>query len=428
MKAQLLSRRTFLRGSGVAMALPLLDAMLPGISATGGGAAAPAPRRFVAVHNALSFHAPYLIPRETGRNYTLTPYLRVLEAHRDQLTVFSGLSHTDVAGGHVTDLCFLTGAVHPTRPSFRNTISLDQMAAERLRFPTRIRSLTLSSGGGGPPSLSWSRSGVAVPPDLFPSQVFARLFLDGSQQQRQDQIRRLRAGQSIMDTVSDHARRVQREVGKNDQERLDEYFSSVREVEQSLGRDAEWAVRPKPRVNVPPPSDITVGTDTIGRSRLMYDLMHLALQTDSTRVITLKVGGLSTLVPVAGTTIDWHGLSHHARDPEKLTQLQLIETEHMKAFNDFLTKLKNTREEGQTLLDRTMCLIGSSMGNASSHDNRNLPIVLVGGGFRHGSHLAFDQTNNMPLCNLFLTLGQRLGLEINAFGTSTGTLRGLEVG
>ena len=384
------------------------------------------PRRFVAVHNALSFHAPFLVPTAAGRNYTLTPYLRLLEAHRDQLTVFSGLSHTDVGGGHQADLCFLTGTVHPTSPTFRNTISLDQLAAQRLRFPTRIPSLTLSSGGGGPPSLSWSRSGVSVPPDLFPSRVFARLFLDGTAQQKEVQVRRLRAGQSIMDTVNGQAQRMQTDLGKNDRDRLDEYFSSVREVEQSMVRNAEWAQRPRPRVNVAPPTDISSGTDTIGRSRLMYDLMHLALQTDSTRIITLKVGGLSSIVPVAGTTTDWHGLSHHGRDPEKITQLQLIEADHLRAFNDFLAKLKNTREEEQTLLDRTMCLIGSSMGNASSHDNRNLPILLAGGGFRHGSHLAFDQKNNMPLCNLFLTLGQRLGLEINSFGTSTGTLRGLE--
>jgi Protein of unknown function (DUF1552) len=397
--------------------------MLPTIAT---GSQPPAPRRFVAVHNALSFHSPFLVPTQAGRDFTLTPYLRLLEAQRDHLTVFSGLSHAEVSGGHVADLVFLTGAVHPTSPTFRNTVSLDQMAAQRLRFPTRIPSLTLSSGGGGPPSLSWSRSGVSVPPDLYPSRVFARLFLDGSPQQRADQVRRLRAGQSIMDTVNGQARRMQTDLGKNDRDRLDEYFSSVRELEQNMARNVEWAQRPRPRVDAAPPTDISSGSDTIGRSRLMYDLMHLALQTDSTRLITLKVGGLSTIIPVPGTTIDWHGLSHHGRDPEKITMLQLIEAEHIKAFNDFLIKLRNTREEGQTLLDRTMCLLGSSMGNASSHDNRNLPILLAGGGFRHGSHLAFDQRNNTPLCNLFLTLGQRLGLEINSFGTSTGTLRGLD--
>jgi hypothetical protein len=407
------------------LALPLLDAMLPRFVT--GAQAAPAPRRFVAVHNALSFHAPLLVPQQAGRDYALTPYLQLLEAHRDQFTIFSGLSHTEVSGGHTCDLVFLTGATHPTSPAFRNTVSLDQMAAQRLRLPTRIPSLTLSSGGGGPPSLSWSRSGVSVPPDQYPSRVFARLFLDGTAQERELQVRRLRAGQSIMDTVNEHARRLQSEVGRGDREKLDEYFSSVREVEQSMGRNAEWAQRPRPRVNVPQPADIASPSDTIGRSRLMYDLMHLALQTDSTRLITFKVGSLVTLVPIPGVTTDWHGLSHHGRDPEKIAQLRLIETEHLRAFNDFLGKLKNTREQGETLLDRTMCLIGSSMGNASSHDNRNLPILLAGGGFRHGAHLAFDQRNNMPLCNLFLTIGQRLGLEINSFGTSTGTLRGLEV-
>ncbi len=229
-----------------------------------------------------------------------------------------------------------------------------------------------------------------------------------------------------MDTVSEHARRMQTDLGKNDREKLDDYFTSVRELEQRLVRGQEWTKQAKPKVAVQPPKDIQLPADTINRARLMYDLIHLALQTDSTRVITLFVTGITAVPLVEGVTSDWHNLSHHGKDPDKIAQLRLVETAHMQALRDLLAKLKATKEDDETLLDRTMVLFGSNLGNASSHDTRNMPILLAGGGFKHGAHLAFDRSNNTPLCNVYVSMLQRLGLEFDSFASSTGTIRGLE--
>jgi hypothetical protein len=330
-----------------------------------------------------------------------------------------------VDGGHSSEASFLTAAPHPGSSSFRNAISFDQMIAERLRPDTRFASLTLSTGNRT--SLSWSRTGVRIPADEKPSQVFARLFLDGSPEEVRSQVRKLRDGQSVMDTVRDDAKRMQAELGQNDRDKLDEYFNSVRELEQRLVRGEEWVKKAKPKAPGAAPRDIANPADTIGRTRLMYDLIHLAIQTDSTRIITLFIAGMPSVPPINGVTADWHNLSHHGKDPAKIAQLRLIETEHMKALHDLLVKLQGVKEENETLLDRTMVLFGANMGNASSHDTKNLPILLAGGGFRHAGHLAFDQNNNAPLCNLFVSMGQRLGLEMSLFASSAGTLKGLEM-
>ena len=362
-------------------------------------------------------------PRRRG-DYIPTPYLEIFGSLRNELTVFSGLSHPDVNRDHGTEASFLTAAPHPETSGFKNTISLDQFAAERIGNLTRIPSLTLNTGANG---LSWTRSGVRIPADSQPSKVFARLFLDGTAQDVNAQVRRLRDGQSIMDTVQGHARTLQRSLGHRDREKLDEYLTSVREVELRLARGQEWAKTPKPRVTVTPPRDIPSAADVVGRTQLMYDLIHLALQTDSTRLITLMISAISAVPPIEGVSIDWHNLSHHGKDPSKIEQLALIEKEELRLFRDLLAKLQATSEPGATLLDRTMVLFGSNLGNASSHDARNLPILLAGGGFKHGQHLALDSNKNQPLANVFVSMLQRLGLEVDSFATSTGTVRGLEL-
>jgi hypothetical protein len=264
---------------------------------------------------------------------------------------------------------------------------------------------------------------VRVFSDSKPSKVFERLFLGGGGNSG----RQLRDGQSIMDLVGDQARQMQREVGSNDREKLDEYFTSVRELEQRLVRGQEWLRKPKPKVDVPPLQDITDNADLTGQVRLMLDLMHLALKTDSTRLITFMVSGTGNGVPkIPGVSADWHNLSHHGQDPAKIEQLKLIEMMEFEALRDFLVKLKTTQEEDRTLLDRTMVLFGSHLGNASSHNTRNLPMVLAGGGFRHGQHLAFDREKNTPACNLYVSMLQRMGIELDSFGSSSGTLSGLE--
>jgi hypothetical protein len=414
----ILNRRTFLKAAGVSLALPWLDALAPAQQA------AP-PRRMVCICTPLGLHPAHFFPERAGRDYALTPYLEVLREFRNDFTVVSGLAHPEVGPSHDSIFSFLTAAPHPERRAgFRNSISLDQFAAARIGGETRFASLALSAEGF---SLSWTQSGAIVPSDSLPSVVFRRLFLEGRPDEVEAQVRRLRDGRSILDAVGAQAKGLQPQLGAADRDKLDEYFSSVRELERGLAKAQEWSNRPRPRVNVPPPQDITSPADLIGRSRLMFYLIHLAVQTDSTRLITLLLLGTSLVPPITGVSLGHHDLSHHGQDPGKIAQLRLIEVEKLRTFRSFLEKLKDTREQGATLLDRTMVFFSSNLGNASSHSTRNLPVLLAGGGFRHGQHLAFDAAQTTPLSNLYVTLLQRLGIDADRFGSSTGTLRGLEM-
>lgn len=382
-------------------------------------AAAQPPRRMICINTTLGLHTPNLFPEKTGRDYALTPYLEAIKDHRNDFTVFSGLSHPEVDGGHPAELCYLTSAPHPRADNFKNTISLDQFAIEKLVPDTRFGSLTLASSSSR--GLSFTRSGVPIPADERPSRVFRAMFVDGTPTEVNAQVQRLRQGQSIMDTVNAEAKGFARGLGQSDRDKLDEYFTSVREVEQRLVKAQDWARRPKPKVDAKPPTDINSSVEVPARVRLMVDLMHLALQTDSTRFITFALNGLNAVPVIAGVTQDWHNLSHHGQDPTKLAELKVVEVEQMRLFGELLGKLKSTHEEGGTLLDRTIVMFGSNLGNASSHDNKNLPIIVAGGGFRHGQHLAFDPRKNPPLCNLYVQFLRRLGADVNAFGSSNGT-------
>jgi hypothetical protein len=416
-----MNRRHFLRAAGVSLALPWLDA-LPGFGTTA-PAAAP-PRRMVCVCTPLGLHPPYFFPQQAGRDYRLTPYLEPLRELRNDFTVISGLAHPEVGPSHDSLFSFLTAAPHPERRAgFRNRISVDQFAAAHLGGETRFPSLVLSCEGF---SLSWTQSGALVPSDTSPARVFARLFLEGRPDEVAAQVRRLQDGRSILDAVGTQARQIQRGLGPADRDRLDEYFSSVRELERGLARSEAWSRRPRPRVNARPPQDIHNPADLIGRARLMFDLIHLALQTDSTRLVTLLLLGTSLVPPIRGVSLGHHDLSHHGQDPNKIAQLRTVELEKMRAFRDFLARLRGTREQGATLLDRTTVFFSSNLGNASSHSTRNLPVLLAGGGFRHGNHLAFNPNNPPPLSNLYVSMLRRLGVPAERFGSSTGTLTGLE--
>jgi hypothetical protein len=412
-----ISRRTFLRSAGVTLALPFLEAT------TSAAPAAKIPRRMVCICTPLGVHPSNFFPEKPGKDYASTPYLDVLKDFRTDSTVISGLSHPDVGSSHDSIYSFLTAAPHPEqRAGFKNSISLDQFAADHIGGETRFASLPLSCEGF---SLSWTRSGAIVPSDSWPSSVFARLFLEGRPDEVQAQTRRLRDGQSILDTVREQSKSMEKGLGVNDKEKLDEYYTSVRELEQRLARAEEWSKKPKPKVDAKPPQNIASSADIVGRARLMFDLIHLALQTDSTRLITLMLLGTSLVPPVAGVSLGHHDLSHHGQDPKKIDQLKAVEIEKMKTFRDFLQKLKDTKEEGETLLDRTSVFFSSNLGNASNHSTKNLPVLLAGGGFKHGQHLAFDPAKPPPLSNLFVSMLQRTGIEVDRFGSSTGTLTGL---
>jgi hypothetical protein len=421
MNTKRLDRRTFLRASGIAMGLPLMESMLPG-SLRAEAANQPDVRRMLAICAPLGMHTPLLFPEKTGRDYEATPYLEPLQSMRDKFTIMSGLMHPDVDGGHAAEKSFLTGAAHPGQPSFRNSISVDQYAAERMGHLTRVPSLTLSANHTG---LSYTRSGVQIPSETSPAKLFAKLFLEGNAEEKAAQMRRIEDGQSIMDLVREQTRGVSRKVGREDNETLEQYLTSVRELEERLVMQEKWAKLPKPKVEQKAPDDIEDRGDFVGSMALMYDLIFLAFRTDSTRLVTFCGAGGNYVPTLAGVDEDWHNLSHHGKDEKKIEQLAKIELEEMKLFAKFMQKLDEVKEGGHSLLDQTAIFSGSNLGNASSHNNSNLPVIAAGGRFKHGQHLAFDPEKAPPLCNLFVSYLQHLGIEADRFSSGTGTLSGI---
>ena len=420
-----LDRRSFLRGSGVTVALPLLHAMTPAFGRTTDSPASP--KRFVAMNASLGFHAPYLFPDKAGKQYVPTPYLEELKDHLKDFTLFSGLSHPSQNGnnGHASELTWLTSAQRPGLAGFKNTISLDQLIARQIGAATRFPSLTLGTRGQ---SLSWTANGVALPVETSPSKLYQQLFVQGTRQEIADQVQQLEKGKSVLDVVQGDARTLERDLGHRDREKLEEYLGSIRDLEVRLEQNKEWARKPKPRVDYPAPRDVTDKVDILARQRLMYDMIALALQTDSCRSITFSLGAMNAVPSnIPGVKTDWHNLSHHGKDEDKIEELEIIEKSEFRLFGEFLTKLKSVKENGKHLLDHTSVLFGSNLGNASSHSTTNLPIIVAGGGFRRGSCVAHDAKDNTPLCNLFVPLAQRMGVEIEKFGSSTkDTIRGLE--
>ncbi|WP_256200108.1 DUF1552 domain-containing protein [Verrucomicrobium spinosum] len=335
-------------------------------------AAAASPKRMVAVCTSLGIYGPAFFPTQAGRGYVATEYLDLMKEHRNDFTVFSGLSHPDQSGadGHSSEMTWLTSARHPGLGGFRNTISLDQYVAEKIGVETRYPSLTLGTNNV---SQSYTRSGVMIPAETRPSVVFAKLFTNGSQWEVQQQMRKLKDGRSIMDTVREEAKRFGSRVGSSDREKLDEYFTSVREMELRLAKQEEWVQKPKPVIDAKAPSDIAENADIIGRMQLLFELVPLALQTDSTRLITILVQGRGDVPPVPGVSIDHHNLSHHGQDPEKIRQLELVEKAEMNACNKLLGALKQKKEGDKCLLDNTMVLFGSNLATPTATTGATCP-------------------------------------------------------
>jgi hypothetical protein len=366
-------------------------------------------------------------PAKPGRDYDSTPYLEILKEHREHFTVCSGLSHPGVDGAHLTEKCFLSGAPHPGASNFRNSISIDQLVAERTGRETRFPSLVLLVGKRDLGLPSVSRDGVSIPPESDPAALYRRLFVQGTSAEVEERVADLRRGRSILDFVRGEAAGLQRRVGARDKERLDQYFTSIREMEGSLHLAEAWEKRPKPKVDYREPKEGLDEVHVEEQTDLFYDLVRLSLATDSTRVVSVYLGPLMITPKIAGVTTQTHGLTHHGGNTEKLEQLSRIESAQFRCLDRFLQGLRSAGEGGKTLLEQTQVLYGSNLGNANSHETTNLPILLAGGAYQHGRHLAFDRQNNTPLANLYVNMLQGMGIEVNRFASSTGTLRGLEV-
>jgi hypothetical protein len=393
------------------MALPMLDAMSPAFAA----GKVDVPRRMVCIETNMGILPQYFFPEKGGAEYALPPYLEKLAAHRDQLTVFSGVSHPGVTGGHAAEKCFLTGTPHPERGGFRNWVSLDQCAAEQIGNRTRYPSLVLGVGSEGQ-TLSYTRSGAPIPIERSPRKLFEKLFVQGKPAEVAAKVEEIRQGRSTLDFVGDQAKRLNSSLSPADRQRLDQYATSVRELEQRLAGAEDWEQKPKPKTDAKAPEDEKDHREFARQTRIMFDVIKLALETDSTRLVSLFID----------TTVI-HNITHHGNRPEVLAELRAKEESQFAALAHLLQGLSDAKEQGDTLLGRTMVLYGTCMGSANSHSNTNLPVLLAGGGFKHGRHLAFDKDNNYPLTNLFVSMLQRLGLETREFSTGKGTFRGLEM-
>jgi hypothetical protein len=409
-----MNRRDFLLAAGACLALPALAREAEKLP----------PKRLFAIHVPLGMMPAYFFPKA---GETSSPYLDLLADHRDQFTTFAGLSHPGVDGNHHAGQCFLSGAPHPGQPTFRNSLSLDQLVAEKIGEDTRFGSLAVAvrQGEHYADSVAVSRSGVILPAEASAEKLYRKLFVAGTPEEKAATMRRIAAGGSVLDLLLAKAKGLERSSDAQDRARLDQYFQSIRELETRLQRNLAWENRPKPKVDYPMPKDIADANEVVARSRLMFDLVRLALQTDSTRVVTLTLSTFSVVPHVPGVKNETHGLTHHGNEPDKIAELRRIEEAQLQVFGEMLAAFRDTRETGGNLLDRTQVLYGSCLGNANSHSNQNLPMILAGGGFRHGQHLSFDTVNNTPLANLYVSMLQGLGVEADKFATSTGTLRGL---
>ena len=414
-----LSRRAAIKAAGISLGLPYLDAMRPAFAAAETGAPA---KRFVGVSLALGLHGPYLVPEKGGTDYAPSPYLKSLQDIRDRFTIVSGSSHPGVVGGHTAEASIFSACPNQRGATSRNTISLDQLMAKHLGHETRFPSMTLNTGSESSPS--YTENGAMVPAMNDPVKVFAQLFVDDDEKEQNRQAELIRSGRSVMDVIGAEAKALQREVGKGDKEKLDSWFSSVRDLEKRLQENEAWVRKPKPKVDFELPRDLNRG-DAITIERAMLEIVFLALQTDSTRFVTLHIPGNAKVNSIEGVDEGYHTLSHHGRDEEKIGQLAIVEQAVLGEWADFVRKLQEAPGTNGTLLDETMVLLTSNLGNASSHDNKNMPVLFAGGGYKHGRHLAFDQKNNYPLPNLYLSALHQLGLQMETFATSDSGMDGL---
>jgi hypothetical protein len=411
----LAARRNFLGGAGITLALPWLES-LGGLSHA--AEVGREPRRLLLVCLPLGIYREAYVPKQAGTDYELTEYLAPLADFRQQFTVISGLDHPGVGGGHAAQTRIFTGI-----PSVeRNRRSLDQQVAATLGRHTRFDTLTLSAGAN---DFSWTDSGSMAPPEKNTVEAFTKLFMEEEAADKEKVLREIGRGHSILDLVLEEARGMQARLSKRDQEKLEEYFESVRATEKRLVKSEEWLHSPKPKIDRQPPEPFAP-EEIVTNLRTVCDLSHLAFKTDSTRVITFGYFR-QDMVAIPGVNIGYHNLSHHGQDDGNIAQLKRIEIAFFNELKTLLTNLRQTREGDATLLDRTTILVTSNLGSGSSHSNKDLPVLLAGGRFQHGQHLAFEPST-VPLSNLFVSVLQQLGLEDESFGTSTGPLAGLEIG
>lgn len=426
-----INRRGFVKATGISMSLPPMMSLNHAL-----GAEAPAGKpiggptdsrmKMVCIGNSFGMYPDSFFPKESGHDYKLPGLLQPLGKHRDDFTIFSNLDH-GVKGGHHAVHSFLSGVKTEDAKSMpEGNISLDQRVAEFVGSSSRFPTLTVGSETGlhGGCQMCWTRTGSRVPPITSPKELFRKLFLDNSAESQAREKQQIRLRGSILDAVQGQARSLQKYLDGRDKAKLDEYFTSIRDVEKKLQQDENWLTVPKPSVDFAEPMHQGIVQDL----PVLYDLLVLALQTNSTRVATLEIASQNFDTGFLGLSSGYHKLSHHGKNPKNIEDLLTIENYQMEQLSRFIDKLKavSANDEDGPLIDRTMILFGSGMGNGNAHTNSNLPILLAGAGFRHGEHRVYSKSRRLPLSNLFLSMLQRFGVETDSFSHSTGTLRDLE--
>ena len=411
----LANRRNFLKGAGLCLALPFLES---GSSRVLGSIKPTRSKRILTVGNHLGFYPGAFFPKQSGMNYIPSPTLKNIEGHRKNFTVFSHLDH-DVGGGHGGVNSFLTGVKKQESKGFpEKNVSLDQIAAEHVGTAARFPSITAGIGEGT--DMCWTRTGVRIPPVNSPARLFNALFTQSSQSERNLERKRLTHRGSVLDALMGSAKSLQGKINGFDRDKLDQYLTSVREVELRLQMSKEWLDRPKPEPGISPITDEE--RMDIEEMPLFFDLLTLALQTDSTRVATFEIPIGFTTTDLDGVSYGYHGLSHHSKGEDKLAELQVAEDYIFSQVNRLFTKLQEAK-----IFDDTLVIVGSGMSDGSRHSNKNLPVLMAGGGLNHKGHIISPEEHHkrIPLSNLWLSALQWFGVERDNFGKSTGTFSGL---
>ncbi len=439
MRSWHLDRRTFLLGSGISMALPYMEAM------GNQTAASDLPARMCAMYfpfgvgmpkEGSDLHKWRWFPNGEGKNFTFNESLKPLESVRESVTIIGGMSHPNGRrmGGHDTGDTFLTGALFD-KTLLHNTVSVDQVAAAAVGSQTRYSSITMSTDGGvGEPTrsstLSYDIKGRPIPAMNQPLMIFNRLFGLADEDLKRQQ-RRLRSASSMLDLVMEDTNSLRRRLGRHDQEKLDEYLSSVRQIEQRVRRTQRWLDIPLPLLTDEERSLLKLEADSEAPQeymRTMYDLMWLAFKSDSTRVATYQIASMADASSVAGPfpfregfKANLHTLAHGWNKPEGAVALGKWDKFMTEQLTYFLQRLKSTQEGDGTLLDRTMVLHGCS--NSITHNNNNYPLIFAGGnklGLEHNHYVKVG--SDVPMSNLFVTMLDKMGVEAPVFADSTGEL------
>ncbi|NNE90668.1 MAG: DUF1552 domain-containing protein [Verrucomicrobiales bacterium] len=432
-----ISRRTALRGLGTTMALPFLEAMLPAKIASA-AAEKSIPKRAAWLYFGTGMNIREFTPEDEGKDFTYSRILKPLEPYREDITIFSN-TYLEHGGGHHGDYTFMTGVEAKKGGSIQNTISCDQIAAGHLGGDTRFESLQFciqrgTGFGGNLRTLSWNQNGVPLASENDPHVVFNRLFKVDDPDEAAVREKGFRRRGSILDAVMEDAKSLEKQIGKADGEKLEEYFTSVREVEKQLERDKDWSVKPKPEVDPETAAryaekysiHLPSGQFVYEKyAKLMYDLLALAFQTDSTRIITYVVRQESSggVFPEFGVSKGYHELSHHGNDPKNLDELAAVDTIYQEHFAHFLGKMKSIKEaDGSSLLDH--CVIGYSSGMGIGHSKDLLPTAMFGGkamGIDHRGHLKLPEQT--PLSTVWHTMLDRLDVPVGEhFQDSSGVI------